>query len=96
MAEAAISLWTAAVDYFATGEGRTMMALICLSPDEAGARKQFGIAFDPFFAQGCTVERGVARNQITQFLWSSEALDYFEQLKSGGIEAKSTFHFNLS
>lgn len=74
-----------------------MMALICLSADEAGARKQFGKAFDPFCAQRCTMEPGVARNQITQFLWSSQALDYFEQLdKRGGIEARSAFQFNLS
>lgn len=85
------------MEYFAAGEGRAMMALICLSPDEAGARRQFGKAFDPFFAQGCTIEPGVARNQITQFLWSSEALVYFEQLDNrGGIETRSTFHFNLS
>lgn len=96
MADAS-SLWTVSLDYFATGEGRTMMARICHAQDEASARRQFGEAFDAFYANGCSVERGVVRNEVTSFLWSKQALDYFEQLVAGsGLEANSLFHFNLS
>lgn len=97
MAEAEFSIWTASLDYFATGEGRTMMARICYAPNEISVRQQFGEVFDPYYAQGCTIERGVARNEVTRFLWSDLALTYFEELDSrGAIEANSSFHFNLS
>ena len=97
MTDKDFAIWTASSDYFATGEGRTMMARISYAQDEDDARRQFGIAFNTYFAQGCEVERGVARNEVTLFLWSEKALAYFEQLDSRGtLEANSSFHFNLS
>lgn len=97
MAEAELSIWTASLDYFTTGEGRTMMARICYAPDEASVRQQFGDAFDPYYAQGCTIERGVVRNEVTRFLWADQALTYIEQLDGrGAIAANSMLHFNLS
>lgn len=91
------AIWTASIDYFATGEGRTMMARISYARDAEDARQQFGNAFDPYYAQGCTLELGVARNPVTLFLWSTRALEFFEALDSrGAIEANSSFHFNLS
>lgn len=97
MGDAELSLWTTSLDHFATGEGRTMMARVCCARDEASARQQFGEAFDPLYAKRCSVQRGLVRNEVTRFLWSNPALDYFEQLGAGGcVEANSFFHFNLS
>lgn len=74
-----------------------MMARISYARDAEDARRQFGETFDPYYAQGCTVEPGVARNEVTSLLWSATALEYFERLDPrGGIEANSSFHFNLS
>jgi hypothetical protein len=91
------TLWTCSLDYFATGEGRTVMAHIGSASDEDGARQQFGKVFDDFYARDCNVEKGVVRNDITRLLWSEEALSLFEKVNGrGAIEASSKFHFNLS
>ena len=58
MGEAELSLWTTWLDYFATGEGRTMMARVCRARDEASAGQQFGETFDSQYAQRCSVQRG--------------------------------------
>lgn len=74
-----------------------MMARIGFARDEAQARHQFAESFDPFYAQGCEVEKGLIRNEVTRFLWSETALDYFEKISPlGAIEAQSSLHFNLS
>lgn len=97
MAESKCDIWTASLDYAATGEGRTMVAPISCASDAEGARRQFAEEFSLYFAQVCTVEPGVARNEVTRFLWSEQALAYFEQIDHrGGLEASSMFHFNLS
>jgi hypothetical protein len=55
-----LCLWTIWVDYFATGEGRTILGLICSASSPNVARQRFGEDFDPFYVSGCDVEKGVA------------------------------------
>jgi hypothetical protein len=90
-------LWTAWTDYFATGEGRTLLGLICSATSPEDARQRFGEVFDPYYASGCQVEKGVARNDATQFLWSEAALTALEELDPrAAVEAISRIHINLS
>lgn len=97
MTEPEVSLWTSWLDYYATGEGRTMMAYIGYAQDEARARQQFAEAFDEYFARGCEIKRGVVRNELTRLLWSEQALDTFQDCEArGALEAKAYVHFNFS
>ena len=90
-------LWTVWADYFATGEGRTILGLICSASSPQDARQRFGEVFDPFYVPGCDVEKGVVRNEATQFLWSSAALTALEELgPRASVEATSRIHCNLS
>ena len=92
-----LCLWTVWADYFATGEGRTILGLICSASSPQDARQRFGEVFDPFYVLGCDVEKGVVRNETTQFLWSGAALDALEALDPrASVEANSRIHFNLS
>ena len=97
MTEPEVFLWTSWLDYYATGEGRTMMAYVGYAKDEACARQQFAEAFDEYFARGCEIERGDVRNELTRLLWSEQALDMFEDCdQRGAIEAKAYVHFNFA
>ena len=92
-----LSVWTTYLDYAATGEGRTLMARVCWAPTEEDARAQFAAAFGPYFAAGCVISQGVARNEVTRFLWSDQAMTALEQLAGrSSFEASSSFHFNLA
>ena len=48
-------LWT--VDYFATGEGRTLLGLICSASSPQDARQRFGEVFDPYYVSGWDAEK---------------------------------------
>lgn len=89
--------WTVWVDRFATGEGRTILGMICPASSPQDARQRFGEVFNPLYVSGCEVEKGVVRNEATQFLWSGAALTALEALDpSASVEATSRIHFNLS
>ena len=97
MAEPEVTIWTSWLDYYATGEGRSMMAYIGYATDEARARQQFAEAFGEYFGRGCEVQRGVVRNELTNLLWSEQTLNMFEEInKRGALEAKANVHFNFS
>lgn len=92
-----LCLWTVWADYFATGEGRTILGLICSASSPQDARQRFGEVFDPFYVSGCSAEKGVVRNETTQFLWSGTALTALEELDPrASVEATSRIHCNLS
>jgi hypothetical protein len=91
------TLWTATFDYFATGEGRTMFAWIGYAVDETECRNKCEKVFDPFFVAGFECVRGLARNDITQLLWSEKALDVMKNAEArANLVAYSTLHFNYS
>jgi hypothetical protein len=91
------ALWTAVFNYFATGEGQTIAGWIGYASSEEECRRKFGEALDPFYARGADCVLGVARNEITTLLWSTEALDMIEAAEGRGTAAAiSTLHFNFS
>lgn len=63
-------LWTVWADYFATGEDRTILGLICATSSPQDARRRFGEVFNLLYVSGCDVEKGVVSNETTQILWS--------------------------
>jgi hypothetical protein len=91
------TLWTASVDYYATGEGRTVFAWIGYAMNEQECREGCGKALDPYFAKGAECVRGVARNEVTTLLWSAAALDLIEAAEHrANVLAHSMLHFNYS
>lgn len=90
-------LWTVWVGYFATGEGRTLLGLICSASSPQDARQRFGEIFNPLYVSGCDVEKGVVWNETTKFLWSGAALTVLKELnQTTSVQATSRIHFNLS
>lgn len=90
-------LWTAWLDYHASGEGRSLFARIAYAETASDAIGQFGDAFDPFFARGADAEEGVVENAITAFLMSPAALELARQLEGkAGVVVEARFHFNRS
>ena len=93
-------LWTVWADYFATGEGRTILGLICSALSTQDARQRFGEVFDPFYVPGCDVEKGVVRNEATQFLWSGATLTALEELDQttsvGAVQRRPRKRFSLN
>lgn len=92
------TLWTAWLDYYATGEGRILMACITYANCGDQIRARFAERFDPWYARGCEVQRGVVRNELTRLLWSGEALDMIERLAARGavIDVHSWLAWNFS
>lgn len=91
-------LWTAWSDYFATGEGRSIMACITYARDEAEIRKRFAKTFDDWFEKGCEAAPGVVHNEYTAFLWSEAVLKYIEQTgeNRGWVDAHAWVHVSFS
>ena len=52
-----LCLWTVWADYFATGEGRTLLGLICSASSPQDARQRFGEVFDPYYVSGWDAEK---------------------------------------
>lgn len=95
--DARIQLWTTWCDYYATGEGRTLMALTGPAEDEASAKRQFAARFGEFAARGATSKPGLVNNDVTQFLWSPKMLTFIEQSPAlGGLSADARLHFNFA
>lgn len=90
-----MKLWTTTVEYGASGEGETLMAWIGHAENAAEAKAELINVFNAFHgAFGVSVE-GVARNSVTELLFSDEALRMLEHL--GGratVRAHAMLHFN--
>lgn len=92
-----MKLYTVCSDYGASGEGRTIQALIAYAENEEQAIEKFAKVFDPYFARGAEAQLGVVENEITKYLFSPLVL---KEIK--GMEGKATtglhaeFHFNFS
>lgn len=92
-----MKLYTVYSDYGATGEGRTIQALIAYAENEEEAIEKFGKTFDPYFARGAEAKVGVVENEITTYLFSPLVLKEMKKLEGkamAGIHAE--FHFNFS
>ena len=90
-------LWTISADYFATGEGRTFMAVIGYATSEEAAKKLFQDQFGDWFAQGCEAVAGVVQNPVTQFLFSTEALQMLTKHNgNANLVVHASIHINMS
>lgn len=91
-------LWTVWEDYYATGEGRAIMACITWAASKEEAIRHFGKTFDPWYEKGCDAQAGVVRNEITLLLWSANALDLIDSVAGRGamVNLNAWLHFNFS
>ncbi len=92
-----MKIWTAYCDYFATGEGRTLMACIVYANDETEAKDKFKAKFGDWYFLGCDAEEGVVKNSVTQFLFSDHALEMATKEEGrANIDIHASVHFNFS
>jgi hypothetical protein len=91
-----MKLWTAWLDYYATGEGRTLFGWVGYAEDRPEALKRFGAAFGDYFAQDAYAAEGVVENEVTHHLFSQEALDNVRGLEGradGELLGRLRFNF---
>ena len=92
-----MKLWTAWVDYFATGEGRTMCALIMYGDDEAEIRSKFKNLFGQYYSLGMEVAEGIVRNDVVNSVFSEKTLLTANAVARGAnMSLFGQVHFNLS
>lgn len=92
-----MKLWTAWSDYGATGEGRTLLGWIGNAEDRAGALKNFGDAFDSYFARGADAAEGVVENSVIEHLLTQRALDDIRRMQGRAtVQLTGRLHFNLA
>lgn len=58
-------LWTAWCDYFATGEGRSIMACVAYASSAEEMKKRFIEKFDDWFGKGCDRLKEAAARIVT-------------------------------
>ena len=92
-----MKLWTVLQDYFATGEGRTLMARIGYAENAQDAIEGFGREFDPYFASGAEALEGVHENEVTQALFAPAAFKRAREMEGSATFALiARFHFNFA
>lgn len=92
-----MKLWTIYNDYAATGEGRTIQALITYANDEKDAIAKFAKTFDPYWAQGAEAKEGIIKNEVTKLLFSPGLLKETKDMEGrANVKLFSEFHFNFS
>lgn len=91
-------LHTAWCDYFGTGEGRTLVALICYAKDEAHMRQLVQERLGECWSVYVTISPGLVRNEVTQHLWPEAVLAFLETSAgdAGNLIAQSQLHANFS
>lgn len=92
-----MTLWTAWSDYYATGEGRTLLGWIGYAEDRAEALKAFGNAFDPYFARGADAAVGVVKNEVIRHLFSPRVLEDVCCMQGRAtVQLTGRLHFNFA
>lgn len=92
-----MKLFTIYSDYGATGEGRTMQALITYAEDEVDAIKKFAECFNPYFAVGAEAKEGIVKNELTQYLFTPQVFAAVENMEGrANLKVYSEMHFNFS
>ena len=74
------TLWTGWMDYFATGEGRSLMAYIGYAQNADELRKSAGIALSEYYAKGLDVAEGVIENDVTLVVFSAKTFELVRAL----------------
>jgi hypothetical protein len=92
-----VNLWTVWTEYFATGEGHSIMACIIYAENESGAKKKFDEKFGEHFGMGAQASLGVIENALTSRLFTQTT---FEEIRGRelkcNIDAYASLHFNFS
>ncbi len=92
-----MTLWTVWQDYYATGEGRTLMARIAYAENAQEALAGFGREFDPYFASGAEALEGLQENEVTRALFAPAAFERVRQMEGRAtLELAGRFHFNFA
>lgn len=92
-----MKLWTVYSDYCATGEGRTIHALITYAETKEDALEKFSQTFDKFWALGADAEEGIVKNEVTQYLFSDKVLERVIEIEGrANIKLSAEYHFNFS
>lgn len=90
-------IWTVTQDYFATGEGRTLMAWIGYAESEEEALKKFGERFNPYYTPSMGAQKGFVRDDVVSFVFSEQAISVaVKNLGQCNLEMFSAVHFNFS
>ena len=63
-----VKQWTVWVDYYTSGEGRTLLACVSHAETEAEARAGFASEFDQYYVSGADAQEGVQENEVTKAL----------------------------
>jgi hypothetical protein len=92
-----MKIWTGWIDYSATGEGRTIKGIIAQATDEEAFKQKIIENFGDYFAIDSKVGQGIVRNELTEFLWSKQTLDFVAANKEAGtVSITSSVHFNFA
>lgn len=74
------TLWTGWMDYFATGEGRSLMAYIGHARRANELRTNASQALGEYYAKGLNVAEGVIENDVTLVVFSAKTFSWFARL----------------
>lgn len=91
------TMHTAWCDYFATGEGRTLVALVAKARDEKHVREIVCAELGEFWSVHANVAAGVVRNEVTEHLWAAGVFKFLEHsgADTGVVTAKSQLPANF-
>ena len=69
------TIWTGWMDYFATGEGRILIAHIGYAQSEDELRTSASEAFGEYYARGLNIAEGLIENNVTLMVFSAKTFE---------------------
>jgi hypothetical protein len=91
------TIWTAWMDYFATGEGRSQMAYIGYAQNADELRASAGQMLGEYYAKGLTVAEGLVENNVTRAVFSARTFELARALDGqASISCYGLVSFNRS
>lgn len=91
------TLWTGWMDYFATGEGRSLMAYIGYAQNAEELRKSAALALGEYYAKGLDVAEGLVENNVTLAVFSARTFELARALDGqASISCHGLVSFNRS
>ena len=91
------TLWTGWMDYFATGEGRSLMAYIGYAQNADELRKSASQALGEYYAKGLDVAEGLVENNVTLVVFSAKTFELVRALDGqASISCFGLVSFNRS
>ena len=90
-------LWTIQLDYMATGEGRTMIAMICYADNEQDAIKKFAKEHGSYYAIGAEAMEGIVETPLVLQLITKDVLKFAKENEfKASIIITNSLHYNFS